>query len=587
VLAAVLGVLVCAGCDHGPSRIEYLDLVTTRGLHADGEPLQARETFAADETWVAVTLESGVAVTAELDLQSEPALTLAGSLVCAEVMQPESGAILGGIIDAGDGRKVRFSIELDLAGGWWTREVDLARAANRVAGFRLEPAMPEGCVVKLREATVRHHRAVSPPLAEPPKQVLLISVDTLRYDAIGAFDGTEATPNLDRLVAESESFSRHYAAASWTKPSHGSMLTGFYPEVHRAQLADQAMDPSIPTLAERFREAGFSTAAMVFDCGWLSPRWGFGKGFDSYRVNQWRAARQARATTDWVLAHRNEPFFFFLHTFEPHSDLNLLPYEAPGVNQSIISEQFGVRNFGCRQERCASNFLEGLHQGSVTREPLDAEILQDTYSAGVQYLDEALGALFDDLRESGMWEQLLVVVTSDHGEEFNDHGGFGHHTLYDEITRVPLLVKWPQGERAGSTRDTVCTAVDLAPTLLEFAGGRTKDLQGSHLHRSRSDAPIFSGTLDRAVVSDGYKAIFSYQPKPVQLFNLDTDPQELTNLAEVEPGRVRVLQEILRVQDERDIALWQRIGSVLDTRGVVLSDSERERLKAFGYLSSE
>ena len=223
----------------------------------------------------------------------------------------------------------------------------------------------------------------------------------------------------------------------------------------------------------------------------------------------------------------------------------------------------------------------------MTRGPHDAEILHATYSAGVRYLDHVLGALFDDLRESGMWDQLLVVVTSDHGEEFDDHGGFGHHTLYDEITRVPLLIKWPHGARAGFTRGTVCSSVDLAPTLLEFAGCPTDGLQGSHLHRRQDDAPIFIGTLDRAVVEDGYKAIFSYRSRPVQLFNLVTDPQELTNLAEVEPERVRNLEGILRVQDDRDIALWQRIGSVLDPKGVELSDSERERLKAFGYLSSE
>jgi arylsulfatase A-like enzyme len=583
-LIAALGVLACTACHHDPRRVEYLDLVTTRGLAANGAPLQASEIFAADETWTAVDLEPGLPVTADLELGSGPVLTVAGCLVCPAGFETGSGAVFSGIVGEGGGRQIRFSIDLDPAGGWWTREVDLARVSNRATGLQFTAAIPEGCVVMLREATVRQHRAASLPVAEPPKQVLMISVDTLRLDAIGAFGGPEATPNLDQLAAESESFSRHYAAASWTKPSHGSMLTGYYPEVHRAQLDGQALDPSIPTLAGRFRDAGFSTAALVFDCGWLSPGWGFSKGFDSYLVNRWRAGRQARVTAEWVQAHRDEPFFFFFHTFEPHSDQYLLPYEAPGINQSTIAEQFGVEAFGCREERCASSFLEGLDRGEVGRAPHDAEILHATYSAGVRYLDVALGTLFDDLRESGMWEQLLVVVTSDHGEEFDDHGGFGHHKLYDEITRVPLLIKWPHGARAGATRDTLSTSIDLAPTLLEFAGCPTEGLQGTNLHRRNDDSPIFVGTLDRAVVADGYKAIFSFRPGPVQLFNLETDPEELTNLAEVEPDRVRALEEILRVQDDRDIALWQRIGSILDPRGVVLSDSERERLKAFGYL---
>jgi len=248
--------MVCAACEHGPTRVEYLDLVTSRGLHANGEPLQAAETFAADETWTAVALESGKAVTADLELRADPTLTLAGCLVCADGMQAEDGAMFAGTINAGNGLRVQFSIDLDPDRGWWTREVDLARVSNRETVLRFELALPGGCDLKLREATVRQFRTVSPPLPEPPKQVLLISIDTLRYDAIGAYGGAEATPNLDRLVAESESFSRHYAAASWTKPSHASLLTGFYPDTHRAITLEQAMDPAIPTLAERLREAG-------------------------------------------------------------------------------------------------------------------------------------------------------------------------------------------------------------------------------------------------------------------------------------------------------------------------------------------
>ena len=117
VLVAALGVMVCAACEHRPTRVEYLDLVTSRSLHANGEPLQAAETFAADETWTAVALESGMAVTADLALRSDPTLTLAGCLVCADGRQAEDGATFAGTIDAGDGLRVNFSIDLDPDGG--------------------------------------------------------------------------------------------------------------------------------------------------------------------------------------------------------------------------------------------------------------------------------------------------------------------------------------------------------------------------------------------------------------------------------------------------------------------------------------
>jgi len=592
-MAAVAG-LICAGCNEGPTEVRFLDLVAMRGLRADGEPLRARETLCADETWVAVTLEPGRPAAAALDLRDRPILTLAGCLECADGAPADlEGSLLGtvrlegsllGTVRSSDGRGIEFRVDFDVARGWWEHEVDLGQVANRQAEFELEAELPESCVLRLREATVRQRRVSAELPPELPLQVLLISVDTLRRDAVGAFGGSVATPHLDRFAAEAEIWTRHYAAASWTKPSHASMLTGYYPSTHRAQLQNQAMDSAIPTLAERFRLAGFSTAALVFDCGWLSPRWGFSKGFDGYQVSQWRAGRQARAAANWVLAHRDEDFFFFLHTFEPHADRYVLPYEAPGINQRVIAGDFGVEDFGCRQGLCSSRFLHGLVRGEIPFEPKDVEILRHTYGAGVKYLDESLETLFDSLRRSGMWNQMLIVVTSDHGEEFMEHGSLGHTTLFDEIVRVPLLVKWPDGDRSGVENRIPCSAVDLAPTLLEFAGLPTGDLPGAPLHRRDEKTPVLIGTLDRAVVVDGYKAIFGYPEEPPLLFHLTDDPGETENLAESDPGRLRTLEELVLTQNEEALALYRRIGSGSESREVVLSERERERLKAFGYL---
>jgi arylsulfatase A-like enzyme len=420
----------------------------------------------------------------------------------------------------------------------------------------------------------------------------LISVDTLRWDAVGAFGGSVATPHLDRFAAEAEIWTRHYAAASWTKPSHASMLTGFHPDTHRAVQLNDAIDPAIPTLAERFRVAGITTSALVFDCAWLSPRWGFGKGFDSYQVTRWRAGRQTRRVSEWVLAHRDEPFFFFFHTFEPHSDFKLLPYEAPGLNQMAIAESFGVSDFGCRKgrcasrllnARCASRLLNALYRDEVPREPLDTEILRHSYDAGVRYLDASLGTLFDSLRSSGLWNQMLVVVTSDHGEEFAEHGGFGHHTLYEEILRVPLLVKWPRGNHAGTINEALSSSVDLAPTLLEVAGLPADDLPGDHLRRRPAGAPVFAGTLARAVVRGDDKGIFG-GAGPRRVFDLAADPDEELNLADLDSRRSRELETLLREHRRQAQELFRRIGSQRESGEIVLSERERERLKAFGYL---
>jgi arylsulfatase A-like enzyme len=575
--------LICTGCNESPTELRFLDLMVTRGLRVDGKPLRARETLCADETWVVVTLDSERSVTAAVDLHERPVLTLAGCLECADGVPTDLEGSLLGTVRVSNGRGIEFRVDFDVARGWWEHEVDLGQIANRQAELEFEAELPEGCKLRLREVTVRQRRVPAKHPPEPSPQVLLISVDTLRHDAVGAFGGSVATPHLDRFAAEAEIWTRHYAAASWTKPSHASMLTGFHPDTHRAVQLNDAIDPAIPTLAERFRTAGFTTSALVFDCAWLSPRWGFGKGFDSFQVTRWRAGRQTRAVSEWVLAHRDEPFFFFFHTFEPHSDFKLLPYEAPGLNQAAIAESFGVSDFGCRKGRCASQLLNALYRDEVPREPLDTEILRHSYDAGVRYLDASLGALFDSLRSSELWDQMLVVVTSDHGEEFAEHGGFGHHTLYEEILRVPLLVKWPRGDHAGTINEALSSSVDLAPTLLEVAGLPADDLPGDPLRRRPAGAPVFAGTLARAVVQGDDKGIFG-GAGPRRVFDLAADPDEELNLVDLDSQRSRALETLLREHRRQALALYRRIGSQHEPGEVVLSDRERERLKAFGYL---
>ena len=583
-----LAVLCAAGCGSETVLVESVDMVAEGLLEVDGKRLAAHETFCADETWVAAPVMSGIHVTAEIELDREPVLELAGAVTCRD---PDSTLEDGNLhVEVGleNSTPMRHDIPVHPSLGWWQQRVDLAALAGKRVTLGLEARLPEGCALLLREATVHQLVRSKEPAREPPMQVLLVSVDTLRHDAAGSvFGGELETPHLDQLATEAEAWTAHYAAANWTKPSHASMLTGYDPATHRAQLHDQAMDPAIPTLADRFRVAGFSTSALVFDCGWLSPRWGFAKGFDSYQVNRWRVGRQARATANWVLEHRDEPFFFFLHTFEPHSDLFVLPYEAPGVNQQTIADEFGVQAFGCRRGLCSSEFLQGLVGGEVPQEPEDVEILHDTYGAGVRYLDASLGSLFDALRKSGVWDQMLIVVTSDHGEEFLEHGSLSHTTLYDEIVRVPLLIKWPGGDRGGVVNREPCSAVDLAPTLLEFAGLPTEDLPGSHLHRRDEHTPVFVGTLDQAVVVDGYKAIFKDAAGVARLFHLVDDAGELVDLAASDPGRLRALQELVRARKEKALALHRKIGSESESRDVVLSPRERERLEAFGYLARE
>jgi arylsulfatase A-like enzyme len=178
---------------------------------------------------------------------------------------------------------------------------------------------------------------------------------------------------------------------------------------------------------------------------------------------------------------------------------------------------------------------------------------------------------------------MLIVVTSDHGEAFGEHDGFGHHTMYEEILRVPLLVKWPGGERAGWINDSVSSSIDLAPTLLVAAGIDAGDLPGYDLHRRPADAPVFSGTLGRAVIWGNSKGIFGGAGPP-RMFDLTTDPGEGRNIIESDPEHARVLRKLLADNQRAALQLLESFGSQRKSGEVALSDSERKRLEAFGYL---
>jgi arylsulfatase A-like enzyme len=219
----------------------------------------------------------------------------------------------------------------------------------------------------------------------------------------------------------------------------------------------------------------------------------------------------------------------------------------------------------------------------VATDELDSEILRYTYDEGVRYLDRAMGELFNTLRNSGIWDRMLVVVTSDHGEAFGERGEFGHNSVHEEIVRVPLIVKWPGSENAGVIRSDPRSAVDLAPTLLDFAGIETSELPGENLRRPGTQPQIFAGTLAKAVIVGKDKAIFAGS-LPARLFDLGDDPGELNDIAATGSSRVAELRAALREHRLRSRTLLEAFGSSTEIGEVVLSESERERLRAFGYL---
>jgi len=606
----------CGGEAGPPPLVEYVDLVTEDPEAAAGEEARAFQRLCGDETRYGRPGSPGEPIVVEVALGADPALTLGA---CR--LGPGPAALTAIVSAAGAEPAVAV---LDLSSqqpGWQRAELDLARLAGRPAVVRLETAAPAGTQVWISDAFVRHRTpppepsagrageaavhgprdaAASRPPVPPARRILLISIDTLREDALRAVvSGPERTgpgePSaaralgasaLARLAADGETFTPHVAGSSWTKPSHATLLTGHLAGVHGAGTADGSIRPSVPTLAERLSAAGFATGGVVHDCVWLDPKFGFGRGFGDYRSRVWGTGQLARTAVDWIARHRDEPFFFFLHTFEPHSDFWHLPYEgeAGGATRREIHRRFGVPGYGCRAEECATGLLGALGEGRVRPLPDEPAILRHLYAAGVAATDAELGRLLADLEAMGLYEDLLVVLTSDHGESLLEHGATLHGSWWQEVLRVPLVVKWPGNRRAGTVTRRRTGATDLVPTLLAAAGlPADPDLPGRDL-RSPARRPVVS--------DDGWLALYDGRWKAVvgaaggdRLYDLAADPGETRDLATERPAELARLAAAAGAWREAEDALLDRLGRRPGGAAPSpLTPEERERLRTLGYL---
>jgi len=347
------------------------------------------------------------------------------------------------------------------------------------------------------------------------------------------------------------------------------------------------MDPSLPTLAGRFKSAGFKTAGFVFDCKWLDTKWGFGRGFDEYNISNWRVGRAVYQISNWADAHRNDPFFLFFHTFEPHSDWHRLPYESPETTVAEVADRFAVPDYGCRDGQCASRRLLDINKGITQPLPNETEILRFLYGRGVEETDRALGELFTDLKRKGLWDNLLIVVTSDHGEAFYEHQRYlhEHKTLWNEIIRVPLLIKWPNNRRSGRVGAFATSSIDIGPTLLEYARVDLGDLPGAPLQVLDTNRPIFIGGPTRMLVEGNWKSLMDGDIEDVWfLSNTRKDMWEQNNLADDNQNILRELLKTAREFMRDDELLREKYWSEDSERTATLSEEETAKLEALGYL---
>ena len=455
--------------------------------------------------------------------------------------------------------------------------------------------------------------------------MLLISLDTLRADHLGTYGyrRRRTSPNLDRLANDGIVFERHAASSPWTTPSHMTMLTSLSPTGHGvtsdfgelgvgfrgrgevASLPDERL-----TLAEALSDRGWHTAAFTGGVT-MDPALGFEQGFGQYDTRLTKLnPRDLERLKGWLDASAM-PFFVFLHTFEVHAPYLRTRFLGDVVLDAsrarLLERRLGklAREPGWKSVRKGAEVMKRLHLYS-------REVAEALYDGGIWHADRWLGQLFEWMRERGLYEETLIVVTSDHGEQFSERDAAFYdthgHTLYEELVHVPLIIKLPGRRRAGERIPTLTRAVDVMPTLLEAVGAapNAHRMEGRDLLAgARAEAPaLVLPALSEALSypfeaksfrDDRYKLIVSFGAEFVaesgraaipktevtrELYDLRSDPGELTNLLDSPAA-----PEVAARAEAMERGLREHLSSIRGQADrVVLDDTVLERLRALGYI---
>ncbi|MEZ5102848.1 MAG: sulfatase, partial [Thermoleophilia bacterium] len=386
----------------------------------------------------------------------------------------------------------------------------------------------------------------APPTPRPPNLIVYL-VDTLRADHLGCYGyGRPTSPALDAFAGESVLFERARAQSSWTKPAVATVLTGLYPIAHGAEQRSQRLPASVETAAERLSAAGYETALFTTNAN-ITAKFGFDQGWDEFhylsrsrgrRTQHVSSAEIDEAVFDWLDRRDPErPFFLFVHTLDPHD-----PYQPEEPYRLRLAPDVDVAEACCGR----STQLVDLAPEAARERARQAGAL---YDAEIAQNDAAFGALLAELERRGLGDSSAVLFLSDHGEEFYDHGGWKHGwTLYEEMLRVPMVLRLPRRGSAGTRVAAPVEQIDVTPTLYNLAGVEVPSSLPGHSLLERLDgtprppAPAFAwlerpGLALAAAAEGGWKRIRfdgAWTPplgrRPAELYDLSRDPRELDDL---------------------------------------------------------
>lgn len=439
--------------------------------------------------------------------------------------------------------------------------------------------------------------------AEPLYGIVLVGLDTLRADGLSAYGNPRATsPHLDALAAEGVLFENAVSNASWTLPGFIALLSGEHPtaRVYRRKLLHSGV--------ERLRDAGFRTAAFT-EGAYVTAHFGMDLGFETFwaetapvilapgpDVGVQKTFGKAEA---WLRENADQPFFLFVHTYEPHVPYQRLGF-ADGLDPGVFGGVFD-------REQNDQALKRRVPVGEVEQRWVRA-----LYDGGVAEADRAVGRLLTVLEELGVDDRTLVVVTSDHGEQLGEHRpedlGLHGQTLWDTIVRVPLIVRDPRRSDGGRRVATQVRAVDVMPTILDLAGLAppvAADAPAPLSLDGRSLAPVLAGEeeADRLAFSElrhgktgrlrsatlrtrSHKIHLNApggERPGLEFYDLGDDPGEQRDRSrEADRERARLHGEL-----QKHVAEVERRGSPWGSAQRTVAPDLKQRLEALGYVSEE
>ncbi|MFH1622512.1 MAG: sulfatase [Candidatus Omnitrophota bacterium] len=459
-------------------------------------------------------------------------------------------------------------------------------------------------VVTIIIALIISDRVFAENVAEDKPNVILIMADALRFDHLGCYGYSRSTtPNIDKLAAKGVVFDQAFVMAPTTMASTASVLTSLYPRQHQAwnmhgEEGVKGINDCLVTLSEILKDNGYKTIGIVSN-GHLDSAFGFGQGFDEY-YETWKFPgadnflADAKHTTEiivpWIKKNSQDNFFIFLFFIDPHD-----PYEpSPAFNKFQNDYNGQLKDLGDGMH----SYLNKVILGKASLNTEDIDYLEALYDGEIAYWDWHVSKIIEALEDSNILDNTIIIITSDHGEEFSDHGGVFHgYAIYNEHLHVPLIISGPQLSKAKSRVSSVVRSIDIMPTIFDLLNiEKTEGIMGKSLlpllesGSTQKDRLFFSemhlkGAYGKNVhllslLKDDWKLIFDLQHNRYEMYDLSNDPGEKNNLAASNTDKLKQLSKVL----SEFASLKSLVEGFGQKEPRQVEQSAIENLKSLGYI---